>query len=215
MNRYTLAAPIYDACTLLWSGGAIWRTREKAVSLAAAGRSVLIPGAGTGRSAALAARLGARVVAVERSASMARRARARFAREDVQVELIEDEFDRLPPEETFHLVASEHFLNVYRPVPMRAVRDELISRVRPGGHFTIADFAPVRPGPVSLLQRAYHAIPLWGCALLTKNALHPIFDHGAELQGDTRVRLEHTFDERIFGFGPKWFRTWIFSRTHP
>ncbi|MEL6428500.1 MAG: class I SAM-dependent methyltransferase [Planctomycetota bacterium] len=213
MDRYALAAPIYDACTLLWSGGAIWRTRREALRGPLAGRRVLVPGPGTGRSAALAARAGAQVVAVERSPAMARRARARFARERVDVELVEDDLAALPPEPSFDLVLAEHFLNVFTPEHMSAVRDDLLQRVRPGGALAIADFAPLRPGLGRPLQSAYHWIPLTGCALLTRNARHPIYDHGAGLRADPRVRSLRTYDARIFGVGPGWFRTWIFERT--
>jgi uncharacterized membrane protein YbaN (DUF454 family) len=51
---------------------------------------------------------------------------------------------------------------------------------------------------------------LVGCAALTGNTLHPIHDHGAELQGEG-IRCVALEEARIFGLGPRWFRLWTFE----
>lgn len=213
-DRYSLASRIYDACTLLWSGGAIWRTRAAAVDLSTPGSRVLLPGPGTGRSAVRAAARGAIVVAPDVSPAMVARARRRVGRSGAVVALVHGSLDAIACGPLFDLVVCEHFLNVFGAPEMARVREGLIERVRPGGTLAIADFAPIRRrGAAALLQRAYHWIPLGGCALLTGNARHPIHDHGADLANDGRLELVRTYDARVLGVGPRWFRTWFFRRT--
>ncbi|MEM9382032.1 MAG: methyltransferase domain-containing protein [Planctomycetota bacterium] len=224
-DRYRLAAPIYDLATALWSGGAIWRTRARALTLVAPGARVLVPGAWTGRTAVEAARRGARVVVAERSEAMAGRARRRIAAtpgvgsrpagEGGGIDLVVADVRDLEPDLAFDAVLAEHFLNVFEPDEMRSMREHLVARTRPGGMFAVADFAPVDPGaplPLRAAQRLHHVLPLGGCALLTGNAMHPIYDHGAELAQRSDLRLESALDARSFGVGPRWFRSWIFRR---
>lgn len=213
-DRYRIATHVYDAATLLWSGGAIWRTRAAAADAARPGDTVLLPGPGTGRSAVRAAARGALVVAPDLSPSMLRRAARRVRRADASVALVRADLDAIDGDGAFDLVICEHFLNVFDEREMPGVRDRLIGCVRAGGTLAIADFAPApERGVASALQRAYHWLPLGGCALLTGNARHAIHDHGAGLAKDGRVELVRTYDARVLGIGPRWFRTWFFRKT--
>jgi len=213
-DRYRIASHVYDASTLLWSGGAIWRTRAAAVDAARPGDTVLLPGPGTGRSAARAAKRGAFVVAPDLSPAMLARAARRVRRAGAAVGLVRGSLDSIDDAARFDVVVCEHFLNVFDEREMPRVRSRLVDLVRPGGTLTIADFAPApERGAAAALQRAYHWLPLGGCALLTGNARHPIHDHGAGLAKDRRVDLVRTYDARVLGLGPRWFRTWFFRRT--
>ena len=227
-DRYKLASRLYDLATLAYSGGAIWRTRQRCFDELESresqregparqrGPRVLLPGPGTGRSAVLAAELGARVVAVERSAAMLSRANRRAQRRESPVEFVHGTLDSLAEDARFDLVVAEHFLNVFSPDAMASVRDRLIAHVVLGGHFAIADFAPLdreRAAPVRALQRIHHVIPLAGCAMLTRNAMHPIYDHGADLCDHGALTLVRTYDAKSYRIGPRWFRTWIFRRA--
>lgn len=217
-DLYRFAAPIYDLATAGWSGGAIWETRARCLEGIRSGQRVLIPGPGTGRSAVLAAARGADVLAVDRSPAMLRRARRRIRRAGARVELHEGDWAERTRGATFELVLAEHFLNVFRPADMPAVREALLERVAPGGRLAIADFRPVDPAaPRALrgLQRLHHVLPLGGCALLTRNAMHPIYDHGADLAHRADLRLVHECDARSFRVGPAWFRAWIFEKIGP
>ena len=221
-DRYRLAAPIYDLATAAWSGGAIWRTRANALSLVGAGVRVLVPGAGTGRTAVEAARRGALVVVAVRSPAMAARARRRIVRASGfagdgrgGIELVEADVRDLDATQPFDVVVAEHFLNVFEPDEMRSMRSHLLERTRVGGALAVADFAPVSPTAPALLrgaQRLHHVLPLGGCALLTGNAMHPIYDHGDQLSARDDLRLESVLDARSCGVGPRWFRSWIFRR---
>ncbi|MEZ6018604.1 MAG: methyltransferase domain-containing protein [Planctomycetota bacterium] len=89
MDRYALVAPIYDLCTAVLTGGAIWRSRVCQLEVLEPGQHVLFAGGGTGRAAVEAARRGLRVTLVDRSPAMLARARRRAARAGVTVTCIE------------------------------------------------------------------------------------------------------------------------------
>ena len=216
VDRYALASWIYDAATAGWSGGAIWATRAEVLKDCPPGSELLVPGPGTGRLAVEAARRGVRVTAVERSPRMLARARRRARRAGVELDLRAGDATALPLEARYDAVALEHFLNVFPRPEMERVREGMIARVRPGGVLAIADFAPVDPAASPLAraaQRLHHVTPLGGCALLTGNAMHPIFDHGLELADRDDLRLERVHDARSHGVGPRWFRCWVFRRA--
>ena len=211
-DLYRSAAAVYDLATALWSGGAIWRTRAWCLQGLRPEESVFIPGPGSCRTAVLAAERGARVLAVERSPAMHRRAQRRIERAGADVELILGDWEEAAAGRSFDLVVAEHFLNVFDAARMPWVREALIRRVAPGGRFAIADFRPVVRGPLAPLQRLHHVVPLGGCSLLTRNAMHPIHDHGTHLAGRPDLRAVFERDARSFRAGPAWFRTWIFEK---
>jgi len=214
-DRYGVAAWIYDAATAIWSGGAIWRTRVRALALAAPGSTLFLPGPGTGRLAVEAARRGIQVTAVDRSPRMLARCRRRAGRAGVRIDLRLGDAREGSLDGPHDTVILEHFLNVFPRQEMERVRDQMIARVRPGGVLAVADFTPLDPRASALArlaQRLHHVTPLGVCALLTGNAMHPIYDHGLELEGRPDLRLEAVHDERSFGLGPAWFRCWVFRR---
>lgn len=217
-DPYRVAARVYDLATLTWSGGAIWRSRRETLRDVSPHERVLIPGAGTGRLALEAAARGALVVALEPSPAMRRRFEERMSRASAEiagrVELRPTPLSELGTDEHFDLVVAEHFLNVFAPDEMPNVRERLIAAVAPGGTFAVADFAPLGgPAPSRLAQRVHHRIPLTGCALLTRNALHPIYDHGRDLEGHVELAASARRDFRSFGFGPAWWSAWTFRRV--
>lgn len=224
LDLYRLAAPIYDLATLAWSGGAIWRTRSHALGHARPGATFFVPGAGTGRLALEAAKRGAATLAMDHSPAMLTRARRRVERHlarqtsgapELDLELRLQSLESFNAPEEFDVVAAEHFLNVFRPDAMPAVRERLIELTKPGGVLAIADFTPLcadRTLPLRAAQALHHVIPLGGCSLLTRNAMHPIYDHGADLAERTDLRLEACVDEPSFRIGPRWFRAWTFRK---
>ncbi len=228
MDLYRFAAPIYDLATLGWSGGAIWRTRAQSLRYALPGKTVLVPGAGTGRLALEAAKRGADTLGLDHSLAMLTRARRRAARfhaqgppsaaPALQLELRHQSLEELDAPAGFDVVVAEHFLNVFAPDAMAPVRERLIELTRPGGVLVIADFTPLDPRASRvgrIAQSWHHVLPLGGCALLTKNAMHPIYDHGADLAGRCDLELESCADERSFWVGPQWFRAWVFRKLEP
>lgn len=129
--------------------------------------------------------------------------------------ILDRRLDEYAPTDAFDVVVAEHFLNVFDRSEMQSVRERLIDFVRPGGALVVADFTPLHPDSSRLArwaQEAHHWIPLGGCALLTANALHPIYDHGFDLDGRSDVVLVASADEPSFRVGPRWFRTWTFRK---
>ncbi|MDF1836235.1 MAG: class I SAM-dependent methyltransferase [Planctomycetota bacterium] len=211
-DLYRLAAPIYDACTTLWSGRAIWRSRRCQIENMAPGSRALYAGGGQGRAAIVAARSGVRVTYVDRSPAMIRIARKLAKRQAVSMDFVQADLMDWQPDVPFDHVVANHFLNVFAPPAMRAMRNRLSSFLGDAGAMHVADFRPlVGSRLLRALQRLHHIIPLSGCAALTRNAMHPIYDHGLEMErlGWTPVRIQ---DHRIWGLGPGWYRTWQFER---
>lgn len=218
-DRYRLAATVYDLAATAWSGGAIWRTRARTLAALRPDDRLLVPGPGTGRTVVEAALRGAEVTAVERSdamrARLERRLRGRLDAEGrARVHVLAGTFEDIDPTARYDVVAAEHFLNVFDARTMPAVRERLIRHVRPGGLLVVADFSPLAGGlAVRALQRLHHAIPLGGCARLTGNARHAIYDHGVELAGHPLLAGVEWRGERSFGIGPRWFCAWTFRRN--
>ncbi len=214
-DLYRFAAPIYDACTWVWSGRAIWDSRRCQVDRMASGSRALYAGGGQGRAAIAAARAGIQVTCVDRSPAMLRIARGRAQRAGVSIQFVQADLFDWSPEAPFDHVVANHFFNVFHPGPMAAMRERLLGFLAGSGCLHVADFRPLHgPAPVRALQRLHHIVPLSGCAALTRNALHAIYDHGLDLEalGWHTTALE---DHRIWSLGPAWYRTWTFRRNGP
>ncbi len=219
-DLYRSAAPIYDACTALWSGGAIWRSRLCQIEHMRAGQRILYPGGGTGRAAVAAAKAGMRVTLVDRSPAMLARARSRAAKALVEMEFLGCDVRELlrpqgspggnPTAVPFDGICANHFFNVFGPEDMQAMRGTLLELLRPGGNLYIADFRPLAGGPIARsLQRLHHAIPLGGCRGFTRNAMHPIYDHSSWSEPWQDMQA---CDHRAWRIGPGWYRTWVLRK---
>ena len=211
-DLYRFAAPIYDACTSIWSGRAIWNSQRCQIASMEPHSRALYAGGGQGRAAIAAAQAGIQVTYVDRSSAMLRIARTRAQRAGASVQFVQADLFDWTPEHPFDHVVANHFFNVFQPGPMARMRQRLIGFITESGCLHVADFRPLMgPAPVRALQRLHHFIPLSGCAALTRNAIHPIYDHGAELQGQGWSPVQIT-NHRIWSLGPAWYRTWLFRK---
>lgn len=115
--------------------------RARAVNLLLPdGLCVLDVGTGTGVLARELARLGCRVVAVDRSKAMLEAARAKLAAENVDgVELREGDAAALPLPDASVDASFAHMVLQYLPSPAEALA-EMARVVRPGGRVVVIDF---------------------------------------------------------------------------
>jgi SAM-dependent methyltransferase len=211
-DYYRMAAPIYDACTALWSGRAIWNSQLCQLEHMQRGSTALYAGGGQGRAAIEAARAGVHVTLVDVSPAMLGLAKARARRAGVAIRFVQADLWDWSPEIPFDHVVANHFFNVFHARSMADMRQRLIGWIAPSGSLHIADFRPLGGNIATRsLQRAHHFVPLSGCAALTRNALHPIYDHGLEL-GNLDWSAVQITDHRVWYFGPAWYRTWRFQQ---
>ncbi|MFT4648629.1 MAG: SAM-dependent methyltransferase [Glaciecola sp.] len=212
-DLYRIAAPIYDACTSFWSGRAIWNSRRCQIAYMKTGSRALYAGGGQGRAAIEAAQAGVQVTLVDRSPAMLRIAKERARKAGVTLQFVQADLAHWTPPTPFDHVVANHLFNVFHPASMAHMRQRLIGFLADSGCLHVADFRPLHGHAIARgLQRLHHIIPLSGCAALTRNAMHPIYDHGAELK-DLGWCAVQSIDHRIWSLGPAWYRTWIFRRA--
>jgi demethylmenaquinone methyltransferase/2-methoxy-6-polyprenyl-1,4-benzoquinol methylase len=160
LDLFAGLAPEYDWMGALLSFGQDprWRRATVATLAVPASARVLDVAAGTGLvTAAIVRRYGCRVVAVDQSAEMLARARARLERDPAlaaHVELVRAEAERLP-------FADGEFDGLTTGYLLRYVEDpgativELARVVRPGGTIAALEFAVPPRAPLRALWRAY------------------------------------------------------------
>lgn len=135
------AGPLVDACAV------------------SAGQEVLDAAAGTGNAAVLAAREGARVVALDLTPAMVEQGRARTAEDGLDVEWLVGDVEELPfPDGSFECVLSV-FGAMFAPRPERAAA-EMFRVLRPGGTLGLASWTPDGyQGRSSAISRSYSPLP--------------------------------------------------------
>lgn len=137
---FDAVAPEWEALRKVWSDDLL---RARALGrLAPPGLRVADVGTGTGVLALDLARLGLRVVAVDRSARMLDAARQKIDQAGVAgIELRQGDASALPLADGEVDAAFAHMVLQYLPAPAEAVR-EMARVVRPGGVVVVADFTP-------------------------------------------------------------------------
>ncbi len=192
---YDAVASFYDELAEIYSLGRIRRSKASQLVAIAKSDRVLYAGVGRGSDALLAARFGARVTAIDLSASMLSRFERRLAREGLEAELIRGDVAAHAPDREYDVVVANYFLNLFDFDRAREMARHLGSLVRRGGLLMLADFARPSGGRFARsLSSAYYR-PVNGIAwALGFCALHPILDH-AELLAPLgfRIRTERRF----------------------
>lgn len=208
LRSYDGVAPLYDPLARLWSGGGIAGAGRAVCSWVRPGMSALVLGVGEGRDAAALAQAGAALTLVDLSPAMLDRAeaRARAAVPDVSIVRVCGDALSLPAEQ-YDLVCTHYFLNVFGPGELSRVMDRVRGHVRPGGLWSIADFAP----DSGWLGALHYRLPMEVFAAAGLCARHPVYDYEPLLPAD--IRIEAVVPSRVFGLGPAWHQTWICRRA--
>ena len=175
---YEAVAAIYDELAALYSLGRIERSKQSRMDLLVPGERVLFAGVGRGSDAISAARLGARVTAVDLSPRMLGRLADGLAREGLEAELIEADIATYRTAEPYDTVVAHYFLNLFTSDEAAEAFAVLYDLVRPGGRMIFADFAAGEGGRLGRwLTAAYYRPANWIAWAVGFCALHPIPDY--------------------------------------
>lgn len=192
---YGAVAGFYEELAALYSLGRIAASKRSQLRHLRAGDRVLYVGVGRGEDAVLAARLGARVTAVDLSGAMLRRLARRLEREGLEAELIEGDVAEATLDDRYDAVVANYFLNLFEAERARAMLERLADRVRPGGRLLCADFAPGEGGRLGRwISEAYYRPVNWIAWAVGLCDLHPILDYPGLLEPmDFRIRSLERF----------------------
>lgn len=214
-NRFTWIAPIYDFLADSYSLGQISKSKLSQLRYMTPGERILFAGAGNAVDAIAAAKAGIAVTVVELSPNMMRRAQARAERVGLRDKIewrCEDVF-AYEPEEAFDAVVANYFLNVFAAQVMPSLFDVLLSKLRPGGRFMVADFAPQASGRLErFFQSIYFFAAVAAFHLIAGNAWHPLYDY-AKLMRSRGLSVIAEDDFRLGRIGPAWYRSVIAERV--
>jgi cyclopropane fatty-acyl-phospholipid synthase-like methyltransferase len=156
-----LARP-YRALEFIAFGRGLERARFAFLDRLAGSRDILLLGEGDGRCAARLARMapGARILCVDSSAGMIRRASARIAPADAArvTFLCADALSFAPEPGAFDAVATLFFLDCFDEAGVEAIVARAGPGLRPGATWLFADFVLPGRGAARLRARAWLAV---------------------------------------------------------
>jgi ubiquinone/menaquinone biosynthesis C-methylase UbiE len=209
-RSYESMASFYERLNRIFTGGQNLAARFSQIDDMHAGQRVLYVGVGPGEEALEAARKGINVTCIDLSPSMIEIVRQRFEQAGLPGEFVVGDIMEYEPEEPFDVVVSNFFLNIFsRPVMLQMLA-RLVSLVRPGGDFVLADFAPPRGNIVLRARhRLYYAVANFSHWMMGLCALHNIYLY-SDYYPQLGLKLENTryFRLSILGPGP-----WVFLST--
>src|SRR5580704_14384215 len=206
-RSYESISSFYERLNALFTGGQNLATRLSQIEDMHAGQRVLYVGVGPGEEALEAASRVIKVTCVDLSPSMVEIVRERFEKAGLPGEFVCADIMEYESEEPFDVVVSNFFLNIFSRPVMLQMLNRLVSLVRPGGDFVLADFAPPRGNIVLRARhRLYYAVANVSHWLLGLCALHTIYSY-ADYYPKLGLKLQSTryFRLSILGPGP-----WVF-----
>lgn len=214
-NHFTWIAPVYDFLADTYSLGQISKSKLSQLVYMKPGERILFAGAGNAVDAIAAAQAGMIVTVVELSPNMMQRAQARAERVGLRDKIewrCQDVF-AYEPEGVFDVVVANYFLNVFSKELMPSLFDLLLDKLRPGGRFMVADFAPKASGRFErIFQALYFFAAVAAFHLIAGNAWHPLYDY-SELMRSRGLKVLAEDDFRLGRVGPAWYRSVVAERA--
>jgi demethylphylloquinol methyltransferase len=209
-RSYDRVSSIYERLTVLFTGGQNLATRMSQLEDMHAGQRVLYVGVGPGEEALEAARRGIKVTCVDLSPSMVDTVRSRFEKAALPGEFVCADIMEYEPAQLFDVVVANFFLNVFSRPVMEKIMARLVSLVRPGGDFVVADFGAPR-GNIFLRarHRLYYYLVIISHRLMGLCAFHPIYIY-TDYYPKLGLTVQNTRHFRLFILGPG---PWIFQTT--
>jgi len=170
---------------------------------ARSGQRVLDVGCGTGVVAITAARLGAKVTAIDLTPQLVERARENARVSELSIDLQEADAERLPfPDQQFDVVVSQ-FAQMFAPRPEIAVA-EMLRVLKPGGTLAFSTWPPeLYVGRTMGLQAKYLPPPpngfppplLWGDPNVIR---HRLGDSVRDIAFDRRTMLIPVLSPQLY-----------------
>jgi demethylmenaquinone methyltransferase/2-methoxy-6-polyprenyl-1,4-benzoquinol methylase len=175
---YHSLSRVYDGLAAFYSFGEIGASKRVQLESIRRGDRVLYAGAGAGKEILLAARLGARVTAIDLADSMLSQISIKLANEGLSSELIRGDVAQHAPANTYDVVVANYFLNLFDLEHAREMTRHLCRLVAPGGTLVLTDFALPEGGLFArLIAEVYYRPVNWIAWALGFCARHPILDH--------------------------------------
>jgi ubiquinone/menaquinone biosynthesis C-methylase UbiE len=161
-HNYNPVARPYELMARWYSLGRIGASKAWQIQFLMPGDRALYCGVGTGEDAVLAARHGAKVTCIDLSDKMLDLTRRRFEAEGLDGEFICSDAAKWQAPEAFDAVVANYFFNIFDGATTSELMDHLVSFLKPGGKFMVADFMSLRgTGIGRLIQDAYRVIANW------------------------------------------------------
>jgi len=206
-RNYDRAAWFYEASSHIYSTGQIRAAKLSQLQFLQPGQSILYLGVGAGEDAVRAAEMGLQVTCVDISQGMLNRLQHKLRQGGWQAELIcGNAFDHCRFEH-YDAVATNFFLNCFKPAMMREMLKHASSLVKPGGRMFIADISPPQG---SLLSRTFNlAYSKWAMAMFWLMRLvpwHENYDYAREMTA-LGLQVDSVLNFRLAKFGPVMFQS--------
>ncbi len=198
MSGFDRLAPVYDVLAGVAFAGRIHASQVELLPRLPRCPRALVVGGGTGRFLVelLESGLVDRVVSLDASAAMNRRAAARLGSLAGRVQLRTGGIESLGPLERFDLVVTHCFLDLFSEAELEAIVRRLDAALVPGGSWLFGDFSVDGPGwPRSLRRgvvRALYAFFRATCGIAARRL--PDFDRAFAV-----VRLDPVVTTRRAG----------------
>ena len=207
-RNYESVSTIYERMTALFTGGQNLVTRLSQIEDMHAGQRVLYVGVGPGEETIEAARKGIHVTCVDISPTMVDLVRKRFEKAGLPGTFICADIMEYQPEEPYDVVVANFFLNIFARPVMEKMLARVVSLVRPGGDFVVADIAPPTGNLLLRIRhRLYYSMVIVSHWIMGLAAIHTIYKY-SDYYPQLGLTVANTRYFRLFLLGPG---PWVFQ----